>query len=156
MDQMGRSPGRRDESVPQQNNLMLGLTNQLHPQLRSELLQVCVQEAEACHDPNSSSGKLDESFAEGGVLTVSCGRAGGQIELAFSDTGVGIPPEELRQIFEPFFSRRADGVRGTGLGLPITKAIIDKYGGSVHVDSAPGNGSRFAVRLPDADRDTGT
>jgi signal transduction histidine kinase len=56
------------------------------------------------------------------------------------------------RIFEPFFSRRADGVRGTGLGLSITKSIIENHGGSIAVDSAPGRGCRIVVTFPDADR----
>jgi signal transduction histidine kinase len=91
------------------------------------------------------------AMPRGGRLDVSCRRRDGQIELAFSDTGVGIRPEDRLQIFEPFFSRRADGVRGTGLGLSITKALLEKHGGSITVESAPGRGSRFAVRLEDAD-----
>lgn len=58
----------------------------------------------------------------------------------------------MRHIFEPFFSRRADGVRGTGLGLSICKAIAQGYGGGISVHSAPGEGLLFVIRLPDADR----
>ena len=93
------------------------------------------------------------AMLQGGLLQVTCARVGPSIELVFSDTGVGIYPDDLKHIFEPFFSRRADGVRGTGLGLPITKAIVESRGGSMSVDSTPGQGSRFTVRFPDADQD---
>ncbi|MGB5832270.1 MAG: ATP-binding protein [Thiohalocapsa sp.] len=93
------------------------------------------------------------AMPRGGHLTVCCGRDDAHVVLLFEDTGVGIDPGDLQSIFEPFFSRRADGVRGTGLGLPITKAIIESHGGTIDVDSAHGEGSRFTVRFPDADAD---
>jgi len=65
------------------------------------------------------------------------------------DTGVGIESDRLSRIFEPFYSRRADGSNGTGLGLSIVRTIIEKYGGHVEVSSEPGCGSMFSVTLPD-------
>lgn len=87
----------------------------------------------------------------GGRLSVRCFRSEEQIAVAFEDTGVGIGPGDRFRIFEPFFSRRADGVRGTGLGLSITKAIVESHGGAIQVDSVLGQGSRFTVLFPDAD-----
>jgi signal transduction histidine kinase len=89
----------------------------------------------------------------GGRLTVHCRREGNGIVIRFEDTGIGIAPADQSRIFEPFFSRRADGVRGTGLGLPITKAIVEGHGGSIEVESERGRGSRFTVRFADADAD---
>ena len=91
------------------------------------------------------------AMPRGGRLLVRCMRQGAQVSARFEDTGVGIRAADLQSIFEPFFSRRADGVRGTGLGLSITKAIVEGHGGSIDVDSAPGQGSRFTVCFPDAD-----
>jgi signal transduction histidine kinase len=93
------------------------------------------------------------AMPNGGTLTVECHRRDGQIEIAFTDTGVGIAPEDLGRIFQPFFSRRADGVEGTGLGLSITKAFADGHGGHIAVVSQPGHGSRFTLEFPDADRE---
>ncbi len=93
------------------------------------------------------------AMPQGGSLSVTCRRVDGEVEVEFADSGVGILPQERGQIFEPFFSRRADGVRGTGLGLSITKAILENYGGTIAVESTPGQGSRFTVRLADADLD---
>jgi signal transduction histidine kinase len=87
----------------------------------------------------------------GGKLVVSCERTDGRIRISFEDTGVGIEPGERQRIFEPFFSRRADGVRGTGLGLSITKAIVEGHGGRIDVTARRGGGSRFVIELPDAD-----
>jgi PAS domain S-box-containing protein len=91
------------------------------------------------------------AMPDGGRLEVRCERADGQVRISFDDTGVGIAAEDRQRIFEPFFSRRADGVRGTGLGLSITKAIVEGHGGSIAVAPRRGGGSRFVIELPDAD-----
>jgi len=67
------------------------------------------------------------------------------VMLEVTDTGLGIPPEKLDQIFTPFYT---DKNRGTGLGLTIAKSIVDKHQGSITVSSRPGEGSTFRVTLP--------
>lgn len=91
------------------------------------------------------------AMPHGGALRISADRRDGWIELSFADQGVGILPEDMDRIFDPFFSRRADGKQGTGLGLSITRTIVENYGGVILVDSIPQQGSRFTIRLPDAD-----
>ncbi len=93
------------------------------------------------------------AMPDGGVLTVTGRRAGNRVEVCFSDDGVGVDRADRQRIFEPFFSRRADGVRGTGLGLSITKSIVEAYGGDISVESEPGQGTRVTVTFADADRD---
>jgi signal transduction histidine kinase len=61
------------------------------------------------------------------------------------DTGEGIPPEALEQIFEPFYTRKE---QGTGLGLSIAKQIVEEHGGEIRVASELGKGARFSVFLP--------
>lgn len=73
------------------------------------------------------------------------------LEVAVADTGQGIPPEELGAIFEKFHQVRRDGqgkAQGTGLGLPITKSLIELHGGQIWVESEVGRGSRFVFTLP--------
>jgi signal transduction histidine kinase len=91
------------------------------------------------------------AMPEGGALRVRCNREGEHVAVTFEDEGVGIDPCDRPHIFEPFFSRRADGVRGTGLGLSITKTIVESHGGTIRVVSEPGRGSRFTALFPDAD-----
>ena len=67
------------------------------------------------------------------------------IELRFTDSGPGIPPDVMDKIFEPFFTSK---VGGTGLGLAITRKIIESHGGRIEVESDPGLGTTFRVRLP--------
>jgi signal transduction histidine kinase len=89
-----------------------------------------------------------ESMDEGGRLTIHLAQRGGMAELRFSDTGCGMTPEVLENIFEPFFTRSRTG-KGTGLGLTISHLIISQHGGEIEAQSAgPGQGSTFLVRLP--------
>jgi signal transduction histidine kinase/PAS domain-containing protein len=69
------------------------------------------------------------------------------IELSFSDTGKGIPSDNLRHIFEPFFTTKPVG-QGTGLGLSIAYGIIGKHQGTIQVGSTPGQGTTFTITLP--------
>lgn len=68
------------------------------------------------------------------------------VEIKIKDTGCGIPKEELQRIFEPFFSTK--GQKGTGLGLAVIWGIVDNHDGAITVDSEPGKGTEFTVRLP--------
>jgi signal transduction histidine kinase len=73
------------------------------------------------------------------------------IDLKVSDTGVGIPPERLRLIFEPFYTTKepdASGHGGTGLGLSVCRQIIEQHNGRIRVESLVGKGSTFTVKLP--------
>jgi len=68
------------------------------------------------------------------------------VEICFADTGTGIPAEALDSIYEPFFTTKEGG---TGLGLAITRKIIEGHRGRIEVESEPGRGTTFRVRLPD-------
>jgi signal transduction histidine kinase len=69
------------------------------------------------------------------------------IRVIVSDTGSGIPPENLAKVFEPFFTTRT-AAGGTGLGLAIARRIAREHGGSIHLESEPGKGTRAIVELP--------
>ncbi len=93
-----------------------------------------------------------DAMPDGGAVEISTREVGGngtgpRVEIAFQDTGVGIPPEQLDRIFDPFFTTKEDG-KGTGLGLPISKRIVERHGGSIAVASMPGRGTRFTITLP--------
>ena len=70
-----------------------------------------------------------------------------RLEIRASDTGVGMDPETITHAFEPFFTRKEPG-RGTGLGLSAVYGTVQSHGGSIDVQSAPGSGSTFRIRLP--------
>jgi signal transduction histidine kinase len=88
-----------------------------------------------------------QAMPAGGILRVITEPAEDHIRLVVEDTGVGMEPETLRQIFNPFFTTKEVG-QGTGLGLSVVHGIITAHGGTIRVDSAPGSGTRFEVLLP--------
>ncbi len=90
------------------------------------------------------------AMPDGGELRIETRQWNGKVEIVFTDTGVGIDPTDASHIFEPFYSHRADGRKGTGLGLTICRSIAQNYGGNISFESRPGSGSRFVVELPDA------
>ena len=79
------------------------------------------------------------------ILRTRFDRVEGFAVLDVIDTGPGIAPEALPRVFEPFFSTRA---RGTGLGLPLTRRIVEAHGGSIDLESERGKGTQFTIRLP--------
>ena len=89
----------------------------------------------------------DAIGAEGGTIRVTT-RSGpdGSVELVIQDNGRGIPTEDLPRIFEPFYTTK--GNHGTGLGLAVSWGIVEAHGGTLEVQSEPGQGSRFTLRIP--------
>ena len=86
---------------------------------------------------------------EGGSVTVSLRRKGEAAVLAVRDTGFGIPADQLERVFERMFrTKQAEHIAGTGLGLTITKGIVDAHDGSIDVESVEGEGTTFRVCLP--------
>lgn len=92
-----------------------------------------------------------QAMSRGGRLTVETGTESDWVILRVVDTGVGMTPEVLRQVFIPFFTTK-DVNEGTGLGLAVVHGIVAAHGGSIDVDSKVGVGSAFTVRLPRAGR----
>lgn len=89
---------------------------------------------------------------DGGLITVTARQIGPMIELSVGDTGVGIPLDDQRRIFEAYEQAGAVDIRqkGVGLGLAIAKRLVELHGGHISVESAPSQGSTFVVRLPGA------
>ena len=88
-----------------------------------------------------------DAMPEGGKLEISSQENTSAIYLSFKDTGIGITQEDKERIFEPFFSTKTVD-KGTGLGLAISKEIVNKYEGSIEVQSARGSGSTFTILIP--------
>jgi two-component system NtrC family sensor kinase len=86
-----------------------------------------------------------EAMPEGGELKVATLRDESQVRVRVSDTGPGLNPEEAKKIFEPFYTTKRSG---TGLGLAVSYGIIQRHGGDIAVESAPGHGATFVVSLP--------
>ena len=90
-----------------------------------------------------------EAMPEGGRLTVatSFDKDKDEVEIQISDTGAGIPEEDVERIFEPFFTTKADG-KGVGLGLSVAYGIIRQHQGELHIQSKVGEGTQFTIQLP--------
>jgi signal transduction histidine kinase len=92
-----------------------------------------------------------QAIEGGGTVRVSTACHAGEVEIAVSDTGCGIPGDLLERIFDPFFTTKPAG-EGTGLGLSISHEIVRRHGGRILVDSAVGRGTEVRIRLPAAPR----
>jgi len=91
-----------------------------------------------------------EAMSIKGTLTITANRTNGTkalLEVAISDTGCGISEKDMENIFEPFFTTKEEG-KGVGLGLSVVYGIIAKHNGTISVESEPGKGSTFTIRLP--------
>ncbi len=88
---------------------------------------------------------------DGGTVRVTARVAEGNLRIDVADSGIGISPENLKRLFEPFFrveSEKTAAIRGTGLGLAITKKIVEAHGGVIQIASVLGQGSTFTILLP--------
>jgi signal transduction histidine kinase len=88
-----------------------------------------------------------DAMPSGGELAVQTGMDESMVTVDISDTGTGIPEENIKRIFDPFFTTKAIG-KGTGLGLAVTYGIIQEHGGGIFVDSSSGEGTHFRLNLP--------
>jgi len=89
-----------------------------------------------------------DAMESGGCLSITTADDGnGWVLIEFEDTGCGIPEGMRDRIFEPLFTTKEEG-KGTGLGLSITRDIVESHGGNIELESIPGRGTRFTIRLP--------
>jgi len=91
-----------------------------------------------------------DAMPGGGTLTVSARGENGRVQIEVADTGCGIAPEHMDRIYDPFFTTKPRG-QGTGLGLSVSYGIVKEHAGTLSVESAPGEGSRFLISLPAVD-----
>jgi signal transduction histidine kinase len=88
-----------------------------------------------------------DSMSAGGVLTISAAPAGDSVEITVADTGTGMDEETRNSLFTPFFTKKA---RGIGLGLAVTKRIVEAHHGTITVESTPSVGTSFTITVPAA------
>ncbi len=94
---------------------------------------------------NAEQASVDEG--RGGRIQLTTRLVNNWIEVRVSDHGPGIPVEIQSRIFEPFFTTKKEG-KGTGLGLSLCYGIVQEHGGTIHVESQPGKGATFVIKLP--------
>lgn len=104
---------------------------------RNQLLQVFV---------NLVKNAVD-AMPSGGTLTVRTRYGQENATIVVQDTGSGIPPDQIKKLFLPFFTTKPPG-KGTGLGLSVSASILKNYGGNIYVESTVGKGTTFTVELP--------
>jgi signal transduction histidine kinase len=93
-----------------------------------------------------------DAMSQGGSLTVrarkhSLENGSAAVIIEFSDTGIGIQPEDMPKLWEPFFTTKLEG-KGTGLGLPICRRTIEEHRGTIDIESQPGKGTTVRIILP--------
>ncbi len=132
----------------------------LEPQLRQSQIEI-VRAYDADLPPTyGNSGKLQQVFTNlilnardalpgGGHITLKTAHEADAITVEVIDTGIGIAPENVARIYDPFFTTKGVG-RGTGLGLAVSYGIVQEHSGHITVNSAPGRGTTFRISLPTA------
>jgi PAS domain S-box-containing protein len=132
----------------------------LEPQLRNAKFKVSCTYGEHLQPAYGSASKLQQVFMNlilnardampnGGRLTVHTRAVDSSLVIDFRDTGVGIAPENIARIYDPFFTTKEVG-QGTGLGLALSYGIIQEHNGRIFVESRPGEGAHFTIKLPTA------
>ncbi len=143
-------------------DLLAGVEGLVEPQVRTRGLSLVVGGCPAGLTARADAEKLRQILVnlvsnaikftdEGGRIELTCQEDGDYVHLAVRDTGIGIAREKLDMIFEPFVQVRADLTRtadGTGLGLAISRDLAHGMGAELGVESTPGRGSTFTLRLP--------
>lgn len=151
-----RSPRPRLESVSI-NALLDEILDAAKPTLMARGVELRMEMAEGLPRIEADPDRLQQVFLNlinnsldampaGGALSVSTRRGAEDLIIELADTGEGIAADQIELIFDPFFTTKRE--RGTGLGLTIVKQIIAEHGGKVEVESEPGQGTAFRIRLP--------
>jgi two-component system NtrC family sensor kinase len=150
-------PGSEDIQNVQINQILEELLALLRGQLFRRKIEVAVDLHENLPEVSISTDQMrqvflnliknaEDAMADGGKLGVRTRYRKGMVEVEISDTGCGIPNEDVKNIFEPFFTTK--GVKGTGLGLSVSYGIVKNYSGEINVESEPGRGTTFTIQLP--------
>jgi signal transduction histidine kinase len=132
----------------------------LEPQLRNTEIEIVKNFTEELPAAYGSASKLQQVFMNlilnardamsgGGRLTLQTRLVETSLVVDFRDTGQGIEPENIARIYDPFFTTKEVG-QGTGLGLALSYGIIQEHGGRIFVESRPGEGAHFTIKLPTA------
>jgi len=150
-------PGAEDIQPVQINQVLEELLALLRGQLFRKKIEVSAELAENLPEVNVSTDQMrqvflnliknaEDAMPDGGKLTIRTRYRKGRVEIDIADSGAGIAPENIKNIFEPFYTTK--GVKGTGLGLSVSYGIIKNYNGEISVDSEPDKGATFTIQLP--------
>ncbi|NLX14510.1 MAG: sensor histidine kinase [Phycisphaerales bacterium] len=115
--------------------------------LSADLPQITADASQLCQVVVDLAVNAVQAMPDGGVLEITTGSSGDHVLLAVQDNGIGMSEAVLKEIFVPFFTTKEVN-KGTGLGLPVVHGIVTAHGGTIRVQSAPGQGARFEIELP--------
>lgn len=147
-----RKPDKRPENINAVAKEVLGRMHTIDPGINIELeldnsmppvMADALQMNQVFY--NMIKNALEAMEKGGGTLTIRSGLAGDFAQISFTDTGCGIAKEDIEKIYEPLFSTKT---KGTGLGLSICASLVEAHGGKIEVESKPGKGTTFTVKLP--------
>jgi len=143
------------------DDILCNMEGFISPQLESKNLVYSYSCEDKSLTANADAAKLEQILLNllanaikftpaGGAISLECGACRDHVQIHVRDSGIGIPPNKLDAIFEPFVQIRARGmpVGGTGLGLPISRRLANAMGGELTATSVEGSGSTFTLRLP--------
>jgi two-component system, NtrC family, sensor kinase len=140
------------------NRVLLDVVSLVEHQLESARIKVVREMAAELPMVRGNENRLQQVFfnlilnardamPSGGWLTLATRADDDAVVVEVRDTGTGIKPQDIKRIYDPFFTTKGIG-RGTGLGLSVSYGILQEHGGAIFVDSAPGHGTTFQVALP--------
>lgn len=144
------------------NDVIRDVLSLLEHQLTQSRIKVRLELADELPEVMGDENKLQQVFLNlilnaedalpaGGWLTMTTRRHGNEVIATIADTGQGISQEDIKRIYDPFFTNKRAGSTGTGLGLAITYGIIQEHSGHIQVESSLGKGTSFSVRLLQAE-----
>jgi signal transduction histidine kinase/DNA-binding response OmpR family regulator len=125
-------------------------------QVEAELPPVLADRDRVLQVLSNLIGNAIKFTPEGGSIIVSAESSGDAIQFAVRDTGPGIPPDQLSNLFRPFWQGRRGGRDGAGLGLAVSKGIVEAHGGTISAESEVGVGTKVSFTLPPASERRGT
>ena len=142
------------------NQIINDILELLRPQLTANKVEVRLSMGEAAYamlDEASMHGALMnlilnaiEAMSKGGTLSIAIDQTDETLRIEIADTGPGIGEEEAKKIFEPFYTTKEQGL---GLGMPYSRKIIDQHGGTISLNSQPGEGTTISIVLPAAQKE---
>ncbi len=145
------------ETFPKSIAVEFGFPDNLWPimadptQIHQVLLNLCVNARDAMPDGGTLSLSAENCLLDDGTaMKLEGGKPGAWVIIRVEDTGVGIPPEALSRIWEPFFTTKGAG-KGTGLGLSTVRSIVENHHGFINLKTQRGQGTTFRVYLPAAE-----
>jgi signal transduction histidine kinase len=156
-----RAPAPRFASVDL-NALVQGIVSLVTPSVSARRIAIRTSLAPALPRVSGDPAQLEQvlmnlvnnsldAMPDGGSLDLLTAASDGSVCLQVRDSGRGVPPEDLPRIFDPFFTTKGPG-KGTGLGLAICREIVKAHSGTIDVQSEPGKGCWFTVRIPPEER----